>query len=220
MKLYFYVKLIFDFVLSSFLLVFLFPVMIVCAIIIKIEDPKGPVLFIQKRVGYQNKTFSIFKFRSMKVQIEDNGVLLNDSERMLKFSGVFRKLSLDEIPQLINVLKGEMSFIGPRPLPVLYFPYFNKNELLRHNVKPGISGWAQVNGRNNLGWEEKFALDIYYVSNASFIFDLKILLLTVLKVISKSDVVVRGQNEVMDFHTFRILQSNKMGQKKNCDYEV
>jgi len=204
----FYIKIKFsiDIIVALILVFLLFPVFIICSILIKLEDPSGPVLFVQKRVGLNNKLFNVYKFRSMKVKNSINGKPLNDSQRMLKLGNIIRKLSLDELPQLFNIIKGEMSFIGPRPLPVLYLPYFNKFELTRHAVKPGISGWAQVNGRNNLNWDKKFKLDIEYVENMSLKLDIKILFLTIWKVLRKSDVVVRGENEVIDFHTYRINQ--------------
>jgi len=215
MKYYLYVKTILDTLLALILLVMLSPVITLSAILIKLEDPSGPIFFRQKRIGKNRKVFSVFKLRSMKVTTEENGVALSDTDRMLKYGGLFRKLSLDELPQFINIIKGDMSFIGPRPLPVIYGPYFNEIEDKRHNVKPGISGWAQVNGRNNLGWEEKFKLDVEYVNNVSFLFDFKIVLMTIWKVLRKSDVVVRGENEVMDFHTYRIKQLNNIKEQNN-----
>jgi undecaprenyl phosphate N,N'-diacetylbacillosamine 1-phosphate transferase len=148
-----------DFIVAAILLILLFPLILVSFIFIKLEDPSGPVLFKQKRIGKDSKEFRVFKLRSMKVRTHDkSGKELTDHERMLRFGELFRKLSIDELPQLMNILRGEMSFIGPRPLPIIYGPYYNENENRRHEIKPGISGWAQVNGRNSISWEDKFKL--------------------------------------------------------------
>ena len=189
------VKRILDTVFAAVLLVPALPVMGVCALLILGEDSEGSVLFSQKRIGKGNKPFTMMKFRSMKIKRFDKGRELSDQERMLKIGGIIRKLSLDELPQLFNVIKGEMSFIGPRPLPVVYFPYFTEEELHRHDVRPGISGLAQVNGRNNLGWDEKFQYDLEYVRNISLGFDLKIVLETILKVLKRADVQVRKSTD-------------------------
>ncbi len=206
MKLYRFIKDFFDIIFSIFLLFLLLPIMAICAIAIKIEDSSGPVLFKQDRVGKGNKVFKVLKFRTMKVGRKRDSKELSDSERMLKTGFFLRKASFDELPQLFNIIKGDMSFIGPRPLPVIYLPYYNEHEILRHDVKPGISGWAQVNGRNNIKWEEKFAKDLEYIDRLSFSFDIKIFFLTILKVFQKSDVVIRGENSIMDFHEYRLSQ--------------
>ena len=187
-----YIKGVLDFLFAILLLVILSPIMLAAAIIIKMEDPGGPILFKQERVGKDNKIFTLYKFRTMIVETEKNGVKLSDADRLLKFGNTLRKLSIDELPQLFNIIKGEMSFIGPRPLPVVYLPYYTDEEIHRHDVRPGVSGWAQVNGRNYLSWEEKFRYDLEYVNNVSFLFDVKIFLMTVKKVLTKSDVGVRG----------------------------
>lgn len=199
-----------DFIVAAILLILLSPLILVSFIFIKLEDPSGPVLFKQKRIGKDSKEFRVFKLRSMKVRTHDkSGKELTDHERMLRFGELFRKLSIDELPQLINILRGEMSFIGPRPLPVIYGPYYNKNENRRHEIKPGISGWAQVNGRNSISWEDKFKLDVEYVERIGLVFDIKIAFLTVYKVFAKSDVVVRGESTNIDFHTYRQAQNNE-----------
>jgi lipopolysaccharide/colanic/teichoic acid biosynthesis glycosyltransferase len=204
-----YFKVIAEFIFCFMLLTVLSPIMLLSFIIIKLEDPSGGVLFRQQRIGRNGKPFSVLKLRSMKVSTNDkNGLELSDQQRMLKFGLLFRKWSIDELPQLFNILKGDMSLIGPRPLPTLYLPYFNKRENGRHSVKPGISGWAQVNGRNSISWEEKFELDIEYVENRSFLFDFKIGVMTILNVLSKSDIVVRGDDNNVDFHTYRMNQRN------------
>lgn len=198
-----------DFIVAAILLILLFPLILISFIFIKLEDPSGPVLFKQKRIGKDSKEFRVFKLRSMKVRTHDkSGKELTDHERMLRFGELFRKLSIDELPQLINILRGEMSFIGPRPLPIIYGPYYNKIENRRHEIKPGISGWAQVNGRNSISWEDKFKLDVEYVERIGLVFDIKIAFLTVYKVFAKSDVVVRGESTNIDFHTYRQEQNN------------
>lgn len=189
---YLYIKRIFDFFFAIILLIITLPVMIICAILIKIEDSNGPALFTQERIGKEDIVFKVFKFRSMRIEREKDGLKLSDSERMLKIGEVLRKLSLDELPQLINIIQGKMSFIGPRPLPVIYLPYYTDEELHRHDINPGISGWAQVNGRNYLSWDDRFKYDLEYVNNISLKLDLKILILTIKKVFLRSDVGVRG----------------------------
>lgn len=207
-KPYLYVKRVIDILFAFILLLIASPVMIICAILIKIEDPSGPVLFRQERIGKNNKVFEIFKFRSMSVNRKDKGKKLSDSERMLKVGGILRKISLDELPQLFNIIKGEMSFIGPRPLPVIYLPYYTDEELHRHDINPGISGWAQVNGRNYLGWDDRFKCDLEYVKDISLNFDLKILILTIEKVFMRSDVGVRGV-DFEDKSLHKVREQNK-----------
>ncbi len=174
------------------LIVLLSPIMVLAAIAIKIES-KGPVLFKQKRPGKDAKIFTIYKFRTMKVETEKDGKPLSDMERITKVGAFLRKMSIDELPQLFNILRGEMSFIGPRPLLVQYLEYYSPEQMRRHEVTPGISGWAQVNGRNAISWEEKFELDVWYVDNQSFFLDLKILWLTIYNVLSR-----RGINNSQD----------------------
>ncbi|QAT62014.1 sugar transferase [Acidilutibacter cellobiosedens] len=187
-----YIKRLLDFIFAIILLIILSPIMLIAAMAIKAEDPKGPVLFRQKRPGKDAKIFEIYKFRTMKVETERDGRKLSDMERMTKVGSVLRKTSIDELPQLFNIIKGEMSFIGPRPLPVIYLPYYTKEEMHRHDVRSGISGWAQVNGRNYLSWDKKFEYDIKYVNSINFLFDLRILFLTIQKVFTRSDIGVRG----------------------------
>lgn len=207
-----YVKRLMDLIFALVLIVLLWPLMVMLAILIKAEDPTGPAIFKQERVGQGNKSFKVLKFRSMITETEKNGRKLADAERMLKTGRLIRKLSLDELPQLFNIVKGEMSFIGPRPLPTIYLPYYTEEELKRHDVKPGISGWAQVNGRNYLSWEQKFKYDLHYVNNLSFLLDLKISFLTIAKIIARSDVGVRGQDfPDVSLHEIRsIRQTFKM----------
>jgi len=188
-KNYIIYKRIFDISFALFLLIATLPIMIGCAIIIKSES-QGPILFKQNRPGKNGKIFRVFKFRSMRIETEMNGRPLTNIERMTRSGKILRKLSFDELPQLINIIKGEMSFIGPRPLLVEYLPLYNPEQMRRHEVAPGISGWAQVNGRNTITWEQKFAYDVYYVDNISFILDLKIFLLTIYKIVKQSDIVI------------------------------
>jgi lipopolysaccharide/colanic/teichoic acid biosynthesis glycosyltransferase len=196
-------KFIMDIMMATLLLVLTLPILLILSILIFIEDPSSTPIFNQKRIGLNNKEFSIYKLRSMKTETYQDGVRLSDSQRMLKVGGLIRKASLDELPQLFNVLKGEMSFIGPRPLSVKYLPYYDEVEIKRHNVRPGISGWAQVNGRNTISWEEKFSFDVSYVEKISFIFDIKIIFLTILKVLKRSGVQTRGEGSEVDFHVYR-----------------
>lgn len=160
---------------------------IVITILVRIKLG-SPVLFKQDRPGLNEKIFKMYKFRTMTDEKNKNGDLLSDAERLTKFGSFLRSTSLDEIPELWNVLKGEMSLVGPRPLLVSYLTKYNEYEKRRHEVRPGITGWAQINGRNNTTWEERFKNDIYYVENISFKLDLKIIIKTILKVLKRSDI--------------------------------
>lgn len=200
MKPYLVVKRILDFIFAILLLIILSPIMIVAAIAIKIEDPKGPILFKQKRPGKNAKIFEVYKFRTMKVETEHDGVPLSDMERITKVGSFLRKTSIDELPQIFNILRGEMSFIGPRPLLVQYLKYYSKEQMRRHEVTPGISGWAQVNGRNAISWEQKFQYDVWYVDNISFKLDVKILWLTIYNVLKRKD-IDNSQDDTMPFFT-------------------
>jgi lipopolysaccharide/colanic/teichoic acid biosynthesis glycosyltransferase len=152
-----------------------------------------PIFFRQQRPGLDGKIFGIYKFRTMTNEKDGNGKLLPDEDRLVGIGKFIRSTSLDELPQLFNVLKGEMSFVGPRPLLVEYLERYNAEQKRRHDIKPGITGWAQVNGRNAISWEEKFKLDVWYVENQSFLLDMKILWMTFLKVIKRSDISQQGQ---------------------------
>ena len=167
------------------------PIMLITAIGVRITMG-GPVLFRQKRPGLNQAPFHILKFRSMKNGHDDHGRLLSDAARLTKFGTFIREYSLDELPQLINILKGEMSIIGPRPLLYDYFPYYTETEMRRHEVKPGVSGLAQVNGRNNASWDDRLALDIWYVDHWSVWMDIKIILQTVRMVIRREGVTTDG----------------------------
>jgi lipopolysaccharide/colanic/teichoic acid biosynthesis glycosyltransferase len=183
-----YIKRVLDFVFAVILLIITSPIMLLAAIAIKLEDPKGPVLFKQKRPGKNAKIFTVYKFRTMRVETEKDGKPLTDMERMTKVGSFLRKTSIDELPQLFNIIRGEMSFIGPRPLLVQYLEFYTPEQMRRHEVTPGISGWAQVNGRNAISWEEKFKLDIWYVDNQSFLVDFKILFMTIYNVLSRKGI--------------------------------
>ncbi|MDR7871385.1 MAG: sugar transferase [Tissierellaceae bacterium] len=202
-----YFKRVFDNTFAIVLLLITFPIFIISAIAIRLET-KGPALFEQRRIGKNNEEFLIYKFRTMRVETEKDGEKLSDSERLTKVGKLLRKTSLDEIPQCINILKGEMSFIGPRPLPIRYLPYYTEHEILRHDVLPGVSGLAQIKGRNLLSWEERFKWDVHYVLNLSLLLDLKILILTILKVFKKENIVLKDKNPLKDLN---IERSEKIG---------
>ncbi|EJT6142699.1 sugar transferase [Clostridium perfringens] len=187
-----FIKRAFDIIASLGGLILLSPIMIIAAIIIKI-NLGSPVFFKQKRIGKDNKEFEMIKFRTMKDAVDKEGNQLPDELRLTKVGQILRSLSIDELPELINILKGDMSLIGPRPLLVKYLPLYNERQIRRHEVLPGLTGWAQVNGRNNLTWNEKFELDVYYVENLSLKLDLKIFFLTFYKVFKREGISQEGQ---------------------------
>lgn len=180
-------KRIIDIFLSLIFILLFWWLYIVIIILVK-KKLGSPVLFKQERPGLNEKIFTMYKFRTMTDRKDESGNLLPDKDRLTKFGRFLRSTSLDEIPELWNVLKGEMSLVGPRPLLVEYLSKYTKNEKRRHEVRPGITGYAQVNGRNNTTWEDRFKNDIYYVENISFLLDLRIITKTILKVIKKSDI--------------------------------
>ena len=180
-------KNLFDKILASTLIICFSPIYIVVSLLIW-QKMGSPILFRQKRPGYKEKIFGIFKFRTMTNEKDAKGNLLPDNQRLVGIGKFIRSTSLDELPQLFNVLKGEMSFVGPRPLLIEYLDLYNDKQKKRHGVKPGITGWAQVNGRNAISWEQKFEYDVWYVNNQSFSLDMKILWMTFLKVIKRSDI--------------------------------
>ena len=179
----------FDLILSLLGIVILSPIFIIIYILILVTMRESPI-FTQVRTGYKEKLFKIYKFKTMVDKYDEEGKQLPDSERLTKVGRVLRLLSLDEIPQLFNVLKGDMSLVGPRPLLERYLPYYKAEERKRFNVKPGITGLSQINGRNSISWEERFSYDIYYVDNYSFLLDMKIILKTFIKVFKFSDTKV------------------------------
>ena len=201
-----YIKRILDFILSLIALIVLSPVLLVVAILVRIKLG-SPIIFKQQRHGKDEKIFTLYKFRTMTDKKDENGNLLPDSERLTKFGKVLRSTSLDELPELVNILKGDMSIVGPRPLAVQYLPYYNEKEGHRHDVKPGLTGLAQVNGRNALQWEERFKYDLKYVNNVSFKLDLKIICMTIKKVFKRENIVVRGTGKTEDFDTYRRKQN-------------
>jgi len=183
-----FIKRVFDIVFASIGIFLTWWIMIIAIIVASIET-KSFGLFIQKRVGKDAKLFYLFKIKSMKkVEGIDTTITASNDMRITKSGKFFRDNKIDELPQLFNVLKGDMSFVGPRPLLIEYLPLYNEEQKKRHNVKPGITGWAQVNGRNAISWEQKFEYDVWYVEHQSFLLDLKILWLTFLKVVKRSDI--------------------------------
>jgi undecaprenyl phosphate N,N'-diacetylbacillosamine 1-phosphate transferase len=189
-------KRLIDILVSAILLIVLSPVLIVIYIILLIGN--GNPMFFQKRTGMNKRLFTLIKFRSMNNKHDSTGKLLPNNLRITATGRVLRKTSLDELPQLINVLKGDMSFIGPRPLFESYLPYYTVEEQVRHTVRPGISGWAQVNGRNLLNWDTKLSLDVYYVRHISFKLDLLIAAKTIINILSAKDVLVDETNQYLN----------------------
>jgi len=169
----------------------LLPVLVTTALLVRIFLG-SPIFFRQERPGLDGKPFFLLKFRSMKNGKKNSGELLPDQKRMSRFGDLIRKLSLDEPPQLWNIIKGDMNFIGPRPLLMEYLPLYSNEQTRRHDLKPGITGWAQVNGRNTISWDEKFRLDVWYVDHQSFLLDLKILFLTFYRVLKHDDITQNG----------------------------
>lgn len=192
------IKRTFDFFVSFCAILALLPVIVVVAVLIRFKLG-SPILFTQQRPGLNGKIFKMMKFRTMLDGKDKQGNLLPDNERMTQFGAFLRSTSLDELPGLFNVLKGDMSLVGPRPLLVQYLPLYNAKQARRHNVRPGITGWAQVNGRNAISWEDKFKLDVWYVDNQSFWLDIKILFLTVKKVFVREGISADGHVTIEPF---------------------
>jgi sugar transferase EpsL len=191
-------KRVIDLVISVILLIVASPILF--AVAIMIHGKMGPpILFKQERPGLYGRPFFLYKFRTMTNGQDDQGNILSDQRRLTKLGLFLRKYSLDEFPQLVNVIKGEMSLVGPRPLLMEYLPIYTDDQKLRHNVKPGITGWAQVNGRNTITWEEKFNHDNWYVENQSILLDLKIIWLTMIKVIKKEGITYQGHVSMEKF---------------------
>lgn len=193
-----FLKRMFDFCLSLMVFCFLLPLFVLMTVLLFVANSGSP-FFVQKRPGKDGKAFSIIKFKTMNDRQDQQGRLLPDAERLTKLGKFVRTTSIDEIPQLLNVLKGEMSLVGPRPLLMEYLPLYNSEQYRRHEVKPGITGWAQVNGRNAISWQDKFKLDVWYVDNQSFGLDMKILFLTVKKVLIKDGISSEGEATTSQF---------------------
>jgi len=205
---YHFIKRVFDLGLSFFLFVITLPIATLTFLIILVSIKENP-FFLQERPGLNEKLFKIIKFKTMNSKRDRKGNLLPDKDRLTPIGKILRKYSIDEIPQLLNIIKGEMSFVGPRPLLSSYLPYYSNEERLRHRVKPGITGLSQISGRNHLTWDKRMTKDIEYVKRKSFLMDIKILCLTFLKVIKQEDVVVDPYSHMVDFITY----------KKNCRKE-
>ncbi|MCB2214417.1 sugar transferase [bacterium] len=186
------VKRLSDLFLATLALVLLSPVFLILSILVAIQNGL-PILFRQKRPGLREEIFTIYKFRTMRDATDDSGKPLSDAQRLTRLGRFLRATSLDELPELINIVKGDMSLVGPRPLLVQYLPLYNEQQARRHDVLPGLTGWAQVNGRNALTWQEKFALDVWYVDHWTFWLDVKIVALTIVKVLKREGISQPGQ---------------------------
>ncbi len=191
-------KPIIDRLIAAIGLVLLSPILLIVALLIRLKLG-SPILFTQVRPGYKGKLFHIYKFRSMLDANDRDGNPLPDSKRLTHFGRILRSTSLDELPELWNVLRGDMSLVGPRPLLTEYLDRYSPEQMRRHDVRPGITGWAQINGRNAISWPEKFALDLWYIENISFLLDLKILWLTVWKTVRRADINQKGQATMQHF---------------------
>lgn len=184
--------------LSIFGLLLSLPVLLLVIIFLYLSGHRS-LFFVQERVGKQEKKFKLLKLKTMTDERDEHGQLLSDEKRLTHAGKFIRKTSLDELPQLINVLKGDMSLIGPRPLLVEYLPYYSEEQKKRHRVKPGITGWAQVNGRNAISWEKKFELDVWYVNHVSFFLDMKIMFLTIIRIFRSEGISQKGQATMEPF---------------------
>ena len=204
-----YIKRILDIVLSLSAIIVLSPILLILYVLVKIKLG-SPVLFKQERPGKKGEIFTLCKFRTMTDKRDEQGELLPDEVRLTKFGKLLRSTSLDELPELFNILKGDMSIIGPRPLLVRYLPWYTENEMHRHDVRPGLTGLAQVNGRNALGWEDRFRYDLEYVNHCSFIMDIKIVMMTVGKVLKRSGTLSGAEQTVEDFDIYRKKQQGKV----------
>ena len=201
-----YIKRLLDIILSLLAIIITFPIFLIIGILVLIFIGQ-PAIFRQKRPGKNEKIFTMYKFRTMTNKKDEDGNLLPDELRLTKLGKFLRKTSLDEIPEFINILKGDMSFVGSRPLLVEYLPYYTEEEHHRHDVRPGLTGLAQVSGRNLLNWDDRFKKDLEYVNNISFINDTKIILKTIKKVFAREDIIIRGTGNIVDFNKYR---SNKI----------
>lgn len=197
-----YIKRVLDLILSLMALIILMPLMIIIAILVRIKLG-SPVIFKQERPGKNEKIFTLYKFRTMTNKKDEDGNLLPDEKRLTKFGKILRSTSLDELPELFNILKGDMSIVGPRPLAVQYLPYYTNEERHRHDVRPGLTGLAQIHGRNLLNWEDRFKYDINYTKDITVLKDLNIILKTIIKVFKREDIAIRGKGKTLDFDQYR-----------------
>ena len=188
-----YIKRAADFLISLTALLFIWPLLLIVAIVLKIANKGAGAIFTQERPGYKGEIFKVYKFKTMSDEKDAEGNLLPDAERLTKTGRLVRSTSLDELPQLFNVLKGDMAIIGPRPLLPQYLPLYTPQQARRHDVRPGITGWAQVNGRNSISWTKKFELDVWYVDNCSLWLDIKIIFLTIRKVFIREGISHEGE---------------------------
>ena len=195
-----YLKRVFDFTISLFALLCISPILIVVAIWLHYANKGAGAFFLQDRPGKDGKIFKVIKFKTMTDERDADGELLPDEQRLTKVGKFIRSTSIDELPQLINVLKGDMALIGPRPLLVQYLPLYSPEQARRHEVRPGISGWAQCHGRNAISWTEKFKLDVWYVDHVSFVTDLKVIWITIMKVLKRADINEAGQATMEAFN--------------------
>ena len=193
-----YIKRLLDFILSLIALIVLSPLMIIIYILVIIKLGR-PGIFKQQRPGKDEKLFTLYKFRTMTDEKDENGNLLADSERLTRFGKILRSTSLDELPELINIIKGDMAIVGPRPLLVEYLPLYNKEQKHRHDVRPGLTGLAQINGRNSISWENKFNDDIEYIHNINFLYDTKIVLMTIIKVLKREGITQTNNATIEKF---------------------
>lgn len=211
-----FLKRVLDFCIVFIAVICLSPLFLVVTVWLYYANKRAGAFFTQERVGKNGKFFKVFKFKSMTDERNSDGELLPDAERLTKVGKFVRSTSIDELPQLFNVLKGEMALIGPRPLPVEYYPFYSEEEQHRHDVRPGITGWAQVNGRKSVTWGQKLAYDVEYVNNLSFFLDLKILCLTVYKVLKRADVGVETSG-VVHFNDYRCAEWAREGRNDRID---
>lgn len=197
-----FIKRLIDVVLSLMVLILFCWLYLILFVLVRTKLG-SPVLFCQERPGKDGKVFKLYKFRTMTDERDEKGELLPDEVRLTKFGKLLRSTSLDELPELFNIIKGDMSLIGPRPLLVRYLPYYTEEEMHRHDVRPGLTGLAQVNGRNALGWEDRFAFDLEYVNNLTFLMDIKIIFMTIGKVLKRSGTLSGADQTVADFDVYR-----------------
>lgn len=197
-----YVKRLFDIIISGIFIILLSPVYLVLAVLVRVKLG-SPVLFRQRRPGKDERIFDMYKFRSMTDEKDADGEFLPDEKRLNSFGKKLRSTSLDELPELFNIFRGDMSIVGPRPLLIKYLPYYTKEEKKRHNVRPGLTGLAQINGRNALGWEDRFRYDLEYIEHCTFLTDIRILWTTVFKVLKRSGTLSGSAQTVEDFDVYR-----------------